>query len=139
MVKIRKEEKRLCNGKLIVTDFRKLNPESFPSFTRKQLRKEFALFMPNGDLYINSRMDGFDLIYPVWEVLMQESRENLEKYQTIFSKRYPNLKSFDDWGPWAMAAAKEGENREIIESIALLVTPLELKRREIERSYYGES
>lgn len=139
MVKTGQKEKVLCGGKLIVTNFKKLNPRFFAplqNFTRKELIKQFALCMPDGKIYVNAAERVCDLVSGVLEVLMQESRAALEEYEREYGKKYPHIKNFDDWAAWMEKAQKEGQENDIMYAFAVLMVPIELNRRKIEKAYY---
>ena len=59
MVRIWKKEKESCGGKLIATDFKRLNPKIFypvHELTKEDLNKELALFAPDGKIYVNTKI-----------------------------------------------------------------------------------
>lgn len=136
MVGFKSKEKRLCGGKLIVTNFKRLNQKDFPAYDN--LMEELAVFSPDGKAYVNTKMWGCDLVSGIFEVLIQESKGTLKKLKKEFSEKYPRVKDFDSWGEWAKSDGCT-DNKEITESLAMLLIPIELKRREIEAGYYGKN
>ena len=137
-MKIRKKERRLCGGKLIVTSFKKLNPEEglfLGEESPGQFSKELAAYTIDGKVYINTEISLFDVAAGVFETFIPESRETLKQYQIEYSKKFPNIKNFEDWGEYAK---EETDNEKIVQALAVLMVPLELKRRVIEAEYYGK-
>lgn len=132
------KEKRLCGGKLIVKDFKKLNPKNlllFRDFTPEQLKKELVVFTQDGKVYINTNIAGNDIASGIFEILIPESRETLKQFQVEYGRKFPNIKNLGDWERYAKT---EPDNEKIVQSLALLMVPIELKRRTIESSYYGK-
>lgn len=141
MVKIGRKEKTLCGGKLVVTSFKKLNPKMFAplhNFTKQELNKAVAACTPDGKIYVNTEAKGYELAYGTLEILMQENRATLEQYEKEYGKKFPDIKDFDDWAEWSEKAQKEGKQNEIVYSFSALMIPIELKRRAIEKGYYGK-
>ena len=132
-----KREKTSNNGRLVLTDFRKLNPKNFlacEDFTRKQLREQIALCSCDGTIFVNLALKESEVVFGIFQNLMPEKRKTLEEFQSIYQKRFPNVHSFDDWS----TAAKAMNNEDRIFSLSMLLTSTELLRRKIEREYYGK-
>jgi len=132
---LKKTKNVLANGKIIITDFRKLRREDFPAyrdFSREEFWNAAALCSPDGQLYISSRRDCCEVLAAACEALMGENYKGLLAWQKYICKKYPRIKSFDDIG--MMAADAEG----IPEVIVGLCVPIEMMRREIEKQYYGK-
>lgn len=132
------KEKRLCGGKLIVTSFKKLNPEEglfLGDFQPEQFSKELAAYSADGKVYINTEINGSDIVAGIFQNLIPESRENLKQYQLEYGRKFPHIKSLTDWEMWAKT---ETDNEKIIHALAVLMVPLETKRRSIESAYYGK-
>ena len=132
MVKTGQKEKVLCGGKLVVTNFKKLNPKMFAplhNFTKQELNKAAG---------VNTEVKGYELFFGTLELLMQENRATLEQYEKEYGKKFPDVKNFDDWAEWSEKAQKEGRQKDSVYSFAVLVIPIELKRRAIEKGYYGK-
>lgn len=132
------KEKRLCGGKLVVTDFKRLNPkEVLPlgDFNPEHLSEELAFFTPGGTIFVNTRIAGSDVVSGIFEIFIPESRETLQQYQKEYGKKFPNIKSLTDWEMWAKT---ETDNEKIVQALAVLMVPLETKRRSIESAYYGK-
>lgn len=129
---ILKPVKKRVNGKLIIMDFRYVNPEDLkPNYTlsKKQLLKEYAVCGSDGKLYVNSRMNGYELLADIFEILMQEKRCTLEEYEDMCKKDYKditldNIGAFDLTGP------------DLTRAFAGLLVPIEFLRRNIEKAYY---
>lgn len=132
----KKKEKILCGGKLVLTDFGKLDPQMFQpnyDYSKEQLREELSVFMPDGRIFINSENENCELYAGIFEYLIPESRYILEQYKKEMKRRFPGIKSFDDWLEWA-GAGQDKEN--IVPVLAALMVPTEFKRRDMERMYY---
>lgn len=132
-----KIRKRLCDGKLIVTDFKRLNPKNLPliqDFTPEQFNKEVAACTITGKIYVNASIEGNDVISGIFENFMTQDIETLNGFQEIYSKKFPHIKNFDVWSTWAAA---EEDSQQITFALAMLMVPVELQRRKIESNYYG--
>lgn len=123
-----------ANGKIVVCDFKILNPADFlpaHNLTKEEMGKELMLVAPDGKIHINSKIAGFDFVAGVFEAIMQESQYNLEQYTKVFKPKYPKV-SFDN------IANMKGTNEEITQAFTLLCIPVELRRRKIEKAYYSK-
>ncbi len=138
-MKIRNKEKRLCGGKLVITDFKKMNQKNLlliQDYTPEQLDEELAVCTAEGKIYINSRMEGNEMVFGIFENIMPENSVTLDGYIKEIKIRLPEIrkiKNFEDWAAWA---ATEQDKEKIVHALAVLIVPLELKRRLIESSYY---
>lgn len=138
MVKFGKKEKEMCNGKLIVTDFRKLSPDDFFLYefeSKKDFTEQMLLIAHDGKIYINKKEKGIDLIVRIFESLMKQNRRTLREYKKELANRYPKMKTFGEWS--GMASRPDRDNNEVIQCLVKLLIPIEVKRREIERNYYS--
>lgn len=137
---IARKEKRMCEGKLIVTDFKKLNPADFEPLyhfnSKSELREEVVLMSIKGILYVNSREAISEFLTKVLEFIMKENMKTLKKYRRELKNKYPTIKSFADWGE----VAKKGGcgSRDSLECLIMLLIPIEQKRRKAELNYYGQ-
>lgn len=137
---IAKKEKKMCEGWLVLTDFKKLNPADFEPlyhFTSKsELREETVLLSVKGILYVNSRDEIGEFLSKVFEFIMKENMKTLKKHQRELKSKYPTVKSFTDWGE---IAKKEGCGSKVsLECLIMLLIPIERKRRKAELNYYGQ-
>lgn len=137
---IAKKEKRMCEGRLILIDFKKLDPADFEPlyhFTSKsELREEIVLQSIKGVIYINSRNGASEFLAKIFEFVMKESTKALKTHQRELKSKYPAAKSFDDWGK---IAKREGcGSKDSIECLVKLLIPIERKRRQFEFNYYGQ-
>lgn len=135
---IPRKEKRMCEGKLIVTDFKKLNPADFEPLyhfnSKSELKEEVVLQSIKGVIYINSRSDTSEFLSKIFEFLMKESTRALKNYQRELKSKYPSVKSFNSW---AEIAKREGcGSKDSIQSLIKLLIPIERKRRRFEFDYY---
>ena len=131
-------KKTLCNGKIVIVNFKKLKPQDFEPihhFDAKSIRDELALCSPDGHIYINSKHRWSRLVSSLFEILMKETKQVLHEYQEFISKKYPNIKTFDDFIVWS-EQNEDGEAR--MQVFTLLAIPIELQRRKIEQAYNGK-
>lgn len=140
MVNLKRKEKRMCEGHLIITDFKKLNPADFEPLyhfvSKAELREEIILLSAKGILYINSRDAISEFLSKVLEFVMKENTKTLKKYRRELKNKYPAVKGFDDWGK---IAKKEGcGSKDSLECLIMLLIPIERKRRKFEFDYYGQ-
>lgn len=133
------ERKRtLCNGKIVIVNFKKLKPQDFEPIHHldaKSIKDELALCSADGRIYINSKQRWCRLVSSLFEILMKETKQVLQEYQEFISKKYPNIKTFDDFILWS-EQNEDGEAR--MQVFTLLAIPIELQRRKIEQAYNGK-
>lgn len=137
MKKFSKHEE-MVNGRIIVMDFKDLEPLDFQplyNLSKGEIRSETILCAPDGRLFVNRKRDGYDFIAQMFKTLMVESKTTLLKYEREYKKIYPHIKNFDDWAAWA---ATEPNKENVPVALGVLLVPIELKRREIEKGYYGK-
>lgn len=121
-------------NKVIVTDFKNLNPGDFKPFynlTKEEIKKEFALLSPDGKVYINSLEECSEFFADVFNILTKEDYYALEAYRADCTERYPGIKSIGDLD------GMQGSDEEKKQVLAMFIIPMEFKRREIEKRYYG--
>ena len=128
------KEQKIGNGKIIVIDFRKLHTEDFTKgygeMSRRQLESNLFLVSPDGRIYINSKMPGAQLAVDAFKILVNESKEWLLGYEAGLKAKYPEIKDFDD------CIAMKGTPKERGEAFYMLMIPVEIDRREVEKTYY---
>lgn len=132
------KEKRLCGGKLVITDFKRLNPEEglfLGDFQPERFSEELAAYSVDGKVYINAKINGSDVVAGIFKIFIPESRETLKQYQEEYGKKFANIKNFTDWEKYARA---ETDSEKVTQALAVLMVPIELKRRAIESAYYGK-
>ena len=133
------ERKRtLCNGKIVIVNFKKLKPQDFEPIHHldaKSIKEELALCSADGRIYINSKQRWCRLVSSLFEILMKETKQVLQEYQEFISKKYTNIKTFDDFILWS-EQNEDGEAR--MQVFTLLAIPIELQRRKIEQAYNGK-
>lgn len=140
MVRIWKKERESCGGKLIATDFKKLNPKTFypvHELTKEDLNKELVLCAPDGKMYFNTKRDEWNLVLSVFEILVQERKDTLKELEKQTRKEFPNIKNIDDWVKFAQSANTEAEREKAMRVLGALMIPIEFDRRKIEKHYYG--
>lgn len=131
-------KKTLCNGKIVIVNFKKLKPQDFEPIHHldaKSIKEELALCSADGRICINSKQRWCRLVSSLFEILMKETRQVLQEYQEFISKKYPNIKTFDDFILWS-EQNEDGEAR--MQVFTLLAIPIELQRRKIEQAYNGK-
>lgn len=131
-------KKTLCNGKIVIVNFKKLKPQDFEPIHHldaKSIKEELALCSADGRIYINSKQRWCRLVSGLFEILMKETKQVLQEYQEFISKKYPNIKTFDDFILWS-EQNEDGEAR--MQVFTLLAIPIELQRRKIEQAYNGK-
>lgn len=135
-MKLFQKEQVRGKGKITLTDFRKLNPNDFKSFydlTKEEIKTEVILFSPDGRLFINNQEDCGELLTEIFEFLMQYSQYDIEQFAKKQKQRFKDIKSLEDWGEYAKT---ETDNQKRINALGMLLVPAEVKRRQLEKSYY---
>lgn len=138
-MKLKNKEKRLCGGKLVVTDFKRLDPKNLlliQDFTLEQFNKAIAICTADGKIYVNVSIEGNEMVYGIFENFMTQDIETLKGFQEIYKEKFPHIQTFDDWSNWVTVAE---DRQQIIFALATLMVPVELQRRKIEASYYGKT
>lgn len=131
---ILKRTQTKANGKIVVCDFKTLNSVDFlplHNLHKSELVKELMLVAPDGKIYINSKIEGYDFVAGVFEIIIQESQYTLEQYSKAFKLKYSKV-TFENIGNM------KGTNEEITQAFTLLCIPAELQRRKIEKAYYSK-
>lgn len=126
---LRKKEKGevFANGRIIVTDFKKLKKEDFPQYEKGDM---FFVHY-DGKIYLDSREEANEAIIMLLKMLIQYSRAELLKMEKERKRRYPNIKTAED------LEQLKGDNAEFMNALAMLIIPMEVKSREMEKAYYG--
>lgn len=124
----KKAEKEIfANGRIIVTDFRKLKKKDFPQYSSGDM-----LFLHyDGKIYIDSNNDGNEAIVMLLKMLVQYPMAELYKMVRERKKRFPNIKTVND-----LPQLKEN-TVDFIEALAIFIIPVEIKSREVQKAYYG--
>lgn len=128
------KRKTTADGKGILVNFILLNPDKFRplhDLTKKSIKKETLLCSPDGKLYINSANPFSEFTFEMLELLTVQTKETLDLYLEEYGKKYPDV-------TYGNIENYMNSDKEFREAFALLLIPAELKRREIERSYYGK-
>lgn len=130
MVKIfEKKEKRevFANGRIIVTDFKKLKKEDFPQYEDGDM---FFLHY-DGKIYIDITDEANEAIISTLKILAQYPKAELRKFEREQKRRHPDIKMVED-----LIKLKE-DNEEFMKALAMFLIPMEIKSRESQRAYYG--
>ena len=117
----------LANGRIVVTDFRKLKKEDFPNFEDGDI---FFLSY-DGRVFFDSEEGANEALIILLELLTQRSRADLREWERVCRKKFPNVKTAED------LAKHKGNPEDFMKALSALLVPLEVKRREFERAYYG--
>lgn len=131
----KKKEKTLANGRVVITDFRKLSPDGFVTDVRTaaELREVSLLLSVDGKVYLDQDDAMSDIVADIFAVLMVAPRGELKMYKNMMQKRFWWVKTLDDW------AEMRGSDEDRIRALSMLFIPTEEKRREIEMIYYGNA
>lgn len=123
----RKKEEIFANGRIIVTDFIKLKKEEFPQYEKGDM---FFLHY-DGKIYIDSANKANEAIIMLLKMLISYTRAELLREEKERRKKYPNIKTAED------LEQLKGDNAEFLNALVMLIIPMEIKSRELERAYYG--
>ena len=82
----------------------------------------------SGVLYINTRIKGWKLTKAVFDILKKEDVETLEKYIEWAKKEFPDIQTIED-----VFKCKETD---LVKALSMFLAPVELKRREFEKTCY---
>lgn len=126
---LRKKEKGevFANGRIIVTDFKKLKKEDFPQYENGDM---FFVHY-DGKIYLDSKDKANEAIIMLLKMLVPYSRAELLKFEKDRKKRYPNIKTAED------LEQLKGDNADFMNALAIFIIPMEIKSRELQRAYYG--
>lgn len=126
---LRKKEKGevFANGRIIVTDFKKLKKEDFSQYEKGDM---FFVHY-DGKIYLDSKDKANEAIIMLLKMLVQYTRAELLKMEKERKRRYPNIKTAED-----LEQLKE-DNEAFMNALAMLIIPMEIKSREMEKAYYG--
>lgn len=127
-----KPVRKRANGKLVVLDFKYMKPEDLSpiyNLTKDQLIKEYAVCGPDGKIFINSRMNGHELLADIFEILIPEKRYILEQYRAMCKKDYKDI-TLENIGEFNL------NGPDLSKAFAGLLVPIEFLRRDIEKAYY---
>lgn len=119
------EEETFANGRVIITNFKKLKKENFPQY-------EDMLFLNyDGKIYIDMTDEANEAIVMVLRLLVQYSVAELRKWEREQKRRFPNIKDFPD------LKELKGEYGDFMNALGMLLIPLELESRQRQKAYYG--
>ncbi len=122
------------NGKIVLTDFKKLNPKDFEPLyhcTRQQLKEIPFLLSRDGRWLVNKREPNSEELGSILEIIVWELKDTLILFRSEILERFPQIKDFED-----IALMKDNSPEEQINVIVALLTPMEIQRRQIERAYW---
>lgn len=122
----------ILNGKIIVTDFRGLDPEGFvhKNLTKEKIVNEIFLVSVDGKVFLNKSDESSDILCRIFSLLMQESISSLKSYEKMAKRKYWYIHNIEDVG-----FMKTGYDDKL-KALARFLVPVEIERRKIERIYY---
>ncbi|MDE7430656.1 MAG: hypothetical protein K2N34_01875 [Lachnospiraceae bacterium] len=121
-----------ANGKIVITDFSKLDPKDFPyNDLTDGIEGQLALLSCDGVIFINRTEEGHEYVADIFSILMRESQYNLDQFAKIYKKKFPQI-SLSNWNEM------QGNNEERTQVLAALLCPAEISRRRIEKDYYNK-
>lgn len=129
MVKVfgRKKEEVFANGRIIVTDFKKLKKEEFPQYEKGDM---FFLHY-DGKIYLDSEDGANEPIISALKVLVKYPKSELRKFEREQKRRYPDVKTAED------LEKLKGDNDGFMKALSMLLIPMEIKSRDFQKAYYG--
>ena len=125
----------ISGRKIKIVNFKTLDPQKihpYYSMDKKTIVKEMVLCSPSGEIYVNKKFrPSAKYLAEVFETLMQETSETLREYESQMKQEFQDVCSFEDW------EKMEGSDVEKNRAFAMLMVPIELRRRQIEKQYYN--
>lgn len=125
--KKKKKEETFANGRIIVTDFKKLKKEDFPQYENGDM---FFVHY-DGKIYLDSKEEANGAIIMLLRMLVQCPRTELLEFEKERKKRYPNINTAED------LEQLKGDNVAFMNALAMLLIPMEIRSREMKKAYYG--
>lgn len=128
------KDKTMGNGKVVICDFRKLDPTNFvpPGMTKEKMKNSLLLCSTDGKMYFKKGDPLAELIADVFDLLVNETVANLNQYKLMYGKLFPQVKKLED----IEHIPADDPNR--IHALTVILVPVELNRRKIEAAYYGK-
>lgn len=129
-VKKKKEETKeevIANGRIIITDFRRLKKDDFPQYEDGDM---FFLHY-DGKIFLDSENEANEAIIMLMKMLVQYPVKELRKFERDRRKRYPEIKTVED------LEKLKGDNENFMNALSMFLIPMEIKSRETQRAYYG--
>lgn len=126
-------KKKIHTERIIVTDFSKLKKSMFERFSKEpfvQMQGEVILISRDGRLYVNEKAETAELLKNVWDILLPENIFTLSSFASDVFEKYPGAKL-------ETIHELEVDEQERMKVFAALLVPVELKRRAIEKAYFG--
>ena len=121
------EAEVLANGRIILTDFKKLKKGDYPNYGDGIM---FFLHY-DGKIYFDSKNEFTEALIIAYKPLVECSRADLREWERQRKKRYPHIKTVED------LAKLQGNNEDFLKALSMFFVDTEMRRRQIERSYYG--
>lgn len=129
-----------ANGKVILCDFRGLKAEDFwplySDMTQKCLNSSSMILSPDGKIYVN-RHDNecAEAIAETASILASMSMKSLKLAEKKYRKKYRNIADAADWTRELKKGAMSYDD--LAQALAMLLIPIEIRRRETEAAYFG--
>lgn len=135
MKRKKRKRKTLANGKIIITDFRGIDPEWFITDRRakENIQDEVLLVAIDGRLFIDSRIECADELSDMFSVLMSETRDSLGRFREETQKCFWWVRTIKD------CQTMHGSSIDRARAFYMLLVPFELQRREIENAYFQKN
>ncbi|MCM1189366.1 MAG: hypothetical protein NC541_08725 [bacterium] len=118
-------EEVFAGGRIIVTDFSKLKKGNYPQYT------DMLFLNYDGKIYLDSEEEANEAIIMVLKMLVQYPKAELRKFEKERKRRYPDIKEVTD------LKQLDGKDEDFMNALAMLLIPMEMQSREMQRTYYG--
>lgn len=88
----KKKEEIFANGRIIVTDFKKIKKADFPTYENGCM-----FFMHyDGKIYFDSEDEANEAIIMAFKMLVQYPKAELRKFEREQKRRHPDIKTAED-------------------------------------------
>ena len=120
-----------CGGKLVFTDFSKLNPKEFYTVaeTPEEMQEQSAAIQFDGKIYVNSSKENGKAIADAFSHVIVLNRSELRKIKKHYDRKYPKIKNLSDY------EKMQGNEKGKAEALAKCIVNIEIDRRKVESEY----
>lgn len=122
-----KKEKRFADGRIVVTDFKKLKKDEFPRCKNGNM---FFLHY-DGKIYLDSNEEANEPIISTFKILAQYPKAVLRKWEKKRKLLYPEINTAED------LEKLKGNKEDFMKALSMILVPIEIRSRETEKAYYG--
>lgn len=128
------KDKTIGNGKVIICDFRKLDPKNFipVGMTKEKIKESLMLCSTDGKMYFKKGDPMAEWIADIFGLFVNETAANLNQYKLMYGKHFPKVKNIED------IEQIPADDPDRVHALAVVLVPVELNRRKIEAAYYGK-